>query len=260
MRLAGRPPLPYRPAAAVDRVLQIADHQVQSRGAVGIDLSPGVCLQVGADQLIGFAVNLFDLALGAGRAAALDQSGETLGKFGGLRAAVPGQELPQPGREGTHHSQHQRPVEQPVAVGRAFAGASGVPITGNRTRQEVTLWQEWTGSLSRRLEFPGTGLGGWTLDIHHVYDPIGQVLHLGNGDQRNPEASSLANTITTVAGNGRVGDSGDGGPATEARLSYPKDVAVGPDGALYIADTANERVRRVGPDGVITRELLGLKL
>ena len=58
--------------------------------------------------------------------------------------------------------------------------------------------------------------------------------------------------ITTVAGNGIFGFSGDGGPATSARLALPGGIAVGADGSLYIADSANCRIRRVGPDGIIT--------
>jgi YD repeat-containing protein len=58
--------------------------------------------------------------------------------------------------------------------------------------------------------------------------------------------------ITTVAGNGTEGFSGDGGPATQALLNNPQGVAVAPDGSLFIADTGNDRVRRVGPDGIIT--------
>ena len=52
-------------------------------------------------------------------------------------------------------------------------------------------------------------------------------------------------TITTVAGNGGNGFSGDGGPAVLAELAGPQDVVVDRDGALFIADSANHRVRRV---------------
>ena len=57
--------------------------------------------------------------------------------------------------------------------------------------------------------------------------------------------------IATVAGDGQPGYAGDDGPAQNARLNYPTGVALGPDGALYIADAINNRVRRVGPDGAI---------
>src|SRR5206468_11217861 len=58
--------------------------------------------------------------------------------------------------------------------------------------------------------------------------------------------------ITTVAGNGTGGFSGDGGPATQAALVFPPFVAVAPDGSRYIAGTAKARDRRVGPDRTIT--------
>lgn len=58
--------------------------------------------------------------------------------------------------------------------------------------------------------------------------------------------------MTTIAGNGSTGSSGDGGPATQASLGRPIGVAVGLDGSIYIADTGNNRVRKVGTDGIIT--------
>lgn len=59
-------------------------------------------------------------------------------------------------------------------------------------------------------------------------------------------------TISTVAGNGQWGFSGDSGPAIAARLANPTDMAVAPDGSLYIADFLNNRIRRVNPQGTIT--------
>ncbi|MGD9719761.1 MAG: NHL repeat-containing protein [Pirellulales bacterium] len=58
--------------------------------------------------------------------------------------------------------------------------------------------------------------------------------------------------ISTVAGVGRAGFSGDGGPAAQAELNNPSGVAVGADGSLVIADLHNQRVRKIDPRGVIT--------
>jgi sugar lactone lactonase YvrE len=63
---------------------------------------------------------------------------------------------------------------------------------------------------------------------------------------------STSGTITTVAGNGTPGFSGDGGPATNASLFNPSGVAVDAAGNLYIADTTNSRVRKVSTSGTIT--------
>ena len=60
-----------------------------------------------------------------------------------------------------------------------------------------------------------------------------------------------AATVTTFAGTGAKGFSGDGGSATNAELNNVFGIARGPDGYLYICDTDNARVRRVGPDGKI---------
>jgi sugar lactone lactonase YvrE len=57
--------------------------------------------------------------------------------------------------------------------------------------------------------------------------------------------------ITTVAGTGKRGGSGDGGPATRARLARPCDVAFDAQGNLYIADCWNDRVRKLALDGTI---------
>ena len=60
------------------------------------------------------------------------------------------------------------------------------------------------------------------------------------------------NIITTVAGNGDSGYSGDGGAATNASLGYPVGVALDAAGNLYIADISNNRIRKVDTNGIIT--------
>jgi uncharacterized protein (TIGR03437 family) len=58
-------------------------------------------------------------------------------------------------------------------------------------------------------------------------------------------------SISTVAGNGNGTEAGDGGPATQASLYYPKGLAVDRSGNLFISDWLNSRVREVTPDGTI---------
>jgi len=80
------------------------------------------------------------------------------------------------------------------------------------------------------------------------------IADTGNGRLRRVSPSGI---ITTVAGNGTLGNSGDGGPATSAQLRYPNGVAVDGAGNLFIATEDpesgdNERVRKVSPNGIIT--------
>jgi uncharacterized protein (TIGR03437 family) len=58
--------------------------------------------------------------------------------------------------------------------------------------------------------------------------------------------------ITTLAGNGSPGYSGDGGPASQARLNQPRGVAVDADGNVFVADTGNSQIRRIDALGTIT--------
>jgi len=58
--------------------------------------------------------------------------------------------------------------------------------------------------------------------------------------------------ISTMAGNGAAGFSGDGGPATSASLLAPTGLGLDAAANLYIVDTGNQRIRRVGPGGIVT--------
>ena len=59
-------------------------------------------------------------------------------------------------------------------------------------------------------------------------------------------------TLTLVAGNSRAGFSGDGGPAVNAQLNSPEGVAVDSSGTVFIADSGNNRIRKVAASGIIT--------
>lgn len=99
--------------------------------------------------------------------------------------------------------------------------------------------------LSRPLGIAVDGAGN--LFIGSSVD--GSEGGFGYGRVRKVAANGI---VTTVAGKGKYGFSGDGGPATGAELSVPIGVAVDRAGNLFIADVHNNRVRKVSPDGIIT--------
>ena len=77
-------------------------------------------------------------------------------------------------------------------------------------------------------------------------------IYIVDSDNYRIRRIDSSGTITTIAGTGEWGFSGDGGPAVQAQLAYPQGVAVDAAGNLFIADTWNHRVRRVDPSGIIT--------
>ena len=82
-------------------------------------------------------------------------------------------------------------------------------------------------------------------------DGSGNIYFADSADNQVRKVDS-AGIITTVAGTGTQGYSGDGGPATEAELNLPFGVAVDRARNLYIADFSNRRVRKVDSSGTIT--------
>ncbi|MGQ9697996.1 MAG: NHL domain-containing protein, partial [Armatimonadota bacterium] len=75
--------------------------------------------------------------------------------------------------------------------------------------------------------------------------PDGTLYIADSGNNRVRRVDARTGIITTAAGTGTDGFSGDGGPATEAQLDYPFDVEVTPTGDLLISDFGNHRIRRV---------------
>jgi hypothetical protein len=76
-------------------------------------------------------------------------------------------------------------------------------------------------------------------------------LYLCDGDNHKVRKVSPTGIITTVAGTGVAGFSGDGGPAVTARFNKPVGVALLNNGALLVADCNNHRIRKISPDGVV---------
>jgi sugar lactone lactonase YvrE len=82
-------------------------------------------------------------------------------------------------------------------------------------------------------------------------DKKGNVFIADRGNHRIRKVDTRGN-ITTIAGNGTAGFSGDGGAATSASLNLPSGVAVDSKGNLYIADRSNDRIRKIDTKGNIS--------
>jgi sugar lactone lactonase YvrE len=109
----------------------------------------------------------------------------------------------------------------------------------------------------------GTGVNGFSGDggpatSARLYAPRGAAVdgqgntYIATSQDHRVRRVSSGGTISTFAGTGQAGFSGDGGPATSARLYAPEGVAVDGQGNVYIADRFNFRVRKVSPGGTIT--------
>ncbi|MBV7329405.1 hypothetical protein KFU94_14375 [Chloroflexi bacterium TSY] len=111
----------------------------------------------------------------------------------------------------------------------------------------------------------GTGKAGYSGDgglaihaqlagfSHIAVGNNGDLFIADDGNERIRKVDATTGIITTVAGTGVRGYSGDHGPATNAQFSYPTDVALDSSGNLFIADHHNSRVRRVDAvTGIIT--------
>ena len=96
-------------------------------------------------------------------------------------------------------------------------------------------------AVSARLSYPG----------NLVVDGGGNLYIADWGNDRISKVNTEG-IISTIAGNGKEGFEGDGGPATSASLNKPRGVAVDPAGNVYIADRGNSRIRKVNTVGLIS--------
>ena len=140
------------------------------------------------------------------------------------------------------------PLNQPQGVAADSAGDVYIADTGHSRLIEV----DPAGNIQ---VVAGTGTGGAAPG--QLYDPSGLALDAdGNlfiADTANHriEMLSPAGVLSTVAGTGTAGFSGDGGAAMAAQLDSPAAVAVDANENIFIADTGNNRVRLITPDGNI---------
>lgn len=120
-------------------------------------------------------------------------------------------------------------AQTPVAIAYRIDSAAGM----NATLEGVPALEEY-------ISYPNS----------IAVDKQGNVYY-NDGSRCLIRKIDTAGMVTTVAGNGTSGYSGDGGPATAAQINGDANIAVGASGNLYLADTYNLVVRRVTPDGII---------
>jgi DNA-binding beta-propeller fold protein YncE len=154
--------------------------------------------------------------------------------------------------------------------GRAISALLSGPTAVTETRDGGFLIADVTNHCIRKVSptgiittVAGTGVAGRGRDrrpatssalrkpggVAVAWDKS-SILIADSGNNRVRRVASDG-TITTVAGTGTPGYSGDGGPATQAQLDHPGGLVATPDGGFLIADTMNRVVRWVSSDGVI---------
>jgi DNA-binding beta-propeller fold protein YncE len=85
-----------------------------------------------------------------------------------------------------------------------------------------------------------------------AFDPFGNLVFSDTFNHRLCKVDARSNIISTIAGTGSPGFSGDGGPAIAAMLNEPYGVVADNKGSIFFADRLNGRVRHVDPNGIIT--------
>jgi uncharacterized protein (TIGR03437 family) len=141
----------------------------------------------------------------------------------------------------------------PQGLALDSAGNLYIADTGNSKVREVSGGTITTVAGSGTAGYAGDGAAAASAQLS---SPVGLAfdgkgnLYIADTDN-NAVRKVAGGTISTVAGTGQQGYTGDGGRATSARLNYPEGVAVDAAGDLYITDTLNYVVRMVSPAGAI---------
>jgi uncharacterized protein (TIGR03437 family) len=139
--------------------------------------------------------------------------------------------------------------------GVAVDGTGAVYVTSGHVVRKVS-----GGIITTFAGVPGGGFAGdggpaITARLNSpsavAVDAAGNVYIADSGNHRIRKVSA-SGIISTVAGTVKLGFNGDNQPATAASLTDPEGVAVDAAGNLYIADTSNQRIRKVSPQGIIT--------
>jgi uncharacterized protein (TIGR03437 family) len=144
---------------------------------------------------------------------------------------------------------------------KAIPDSSGNIYISDVQNQVIRMVTKSTGDITTFAGtnccygFAGDGGPANAAVLNHpvglAFDSSGN-LYIGDSNNHRIRMVSPSGIITTVAGTGNPGFSGDGGPATKADLNTPFGIAFDPSGNLYIADSGNNRIRVLHTNGMIT--------
>jgi RHS repeat-associated protein len=116
-------------------------------------------------------------------------------------------------------------------------------LTGTRANPWVTVWSRQYQRL-QVWDATALGFGGWTLDVHHAYEPSGGVVYFGDGTHRKVEDLG-GGLIASIAGGAAAGSTPNGTPVANATFEEIEGLAVGRDGAIYLAIPGDDVVRKI---------------
>jgi len=146
-------------------------------------------------------------------------------------------------------------LSNPAGVSADVAGNLFIADAGNGFIRKVDTNGFITTVAGGGPDYPGDGEVATNISLNNpqgvAVDVSGNLFLADTGDNLVRQVG-LNGFITTVAGNGTNGYSGDGGAATNACLNNPSGVAVDAAGNLFIADVGNGLIRKVGTQGIIT--------
>jgi sugar lactone lactonase YvrE len=163
----------------------------------------------------------------------------------------------EPGKGGEDVPALEASFDQPCGVAVGPGGVIWVADTNNhRIRRIDADGMVTTIAGDGTVGYAGDGgpalAARFRLPYRIRYDAAHGDLYVcdtGNHAVRRIDANGV---IHAVAGTGQRGNGADGQPAAATKIDSPYDVQVGPDGAVFIADSGNNRIRRIGPDGTMT--------